>query len=290
MFREALTAALLVISGCALDVSYSDSHYACDPRAAVCPSGYSCSSEGFCETRITPLVDGGDPADVALLDDGALPPDAPPGTPDARPRPDAATPPPDANAPPPPDAAVLPDANVPPQVVTLVASRDTQLYSPNPTFNFGDFAEIMCASDAAVDSPLLFGFSLTSIPSGATVESAILHVTTSTNALTSGQVSVYQLLEDWTEGTLDGMPGVASYNQRKTSTNWSTAGAKPPSRASSAAATFVPNVTNTTFDVTLPKALVQGWVSNAGSNFGLVMTCSFNQDVAFYTRASLSSR
>jgi hypothetical protein len=121
------------------------------------------------------------------------------------------------------------------------------------------------------------------------VQSATLKITTSSNALSGGSVSIFRLLEDWTEGTADGTPGVANYNQRKTSTNWAGAGATGASRASTASATFTPNQTNKTFSVTLPNSLVQIWISNPTQNFGVVMSCSFNQDVAFFTRAASSA-
>jgi hypothetical protein len=200
--------------------------------------------------------------------------------------PDSSVPlPPDAHVNP-PDAALPPDAAPTPTTASFTATRDTQLYSPDPTFNFGDFLEIMCANETGIDSPVLFGFTLTSIPTTATVQSAVLHISTSSNVLTGGSVTIFKLLQDWTEGTLDGTPGVANYNDRQVNTPWATSGARGGSRASSASASFSPTTANTTYDVNLPVALVQAWVSSPGTNFGVVMTASSSQDVAFLTRAT----
>jgi len=297
----------LVTAGCSLDVTYIGSHYAC-AGARGCPTGYQCSSEGFCEVSATlpepdaALVeddadttapdadthvadaasqdDADETIDAAQPADAALPPDA------AQPA-DAALPP-DAPPPPPPDAALPPDASLPPTTASLGATRDTQLYSPEPTLNFGHWAEIQCAArttpSPAVDSPVLFGFNVATIPPGATVLSATMRLTVSGIALTSGQVSVFSLNEDWTEGAQDGTPGVANYNQRTAGASWSSPGARPPSRSSSAVATFPANHTETGFNITLPPSLVQNWVSHPNQNFGVILTCPIGQAVTFYTR------
>jgi hypothetical protein len=288
----------LPLAGCALDVDYSTGNWSCG-ATGECPNGYACSSSGLCELVLQPIVDASLPADEI---DAALPdappgtpdarpvPDAPPGTPDARPVPDArppdAAPPPDAMLP--PDAAPPPDAAVPPTVVTFTSVRDTQLFSPDPTFNFGNFAEIKCAARVsptpAVDSPVLFGWNVSMIPPGAHVVSATMRLTVSSNAMTGGVISAFALTEDWVEGTQDGTPGVANYLQRKTNINWSTPGAGSASRVEPAFATSPVNQAETAFDFPLPPSLVQGWVNNSSNNFGVVLTCPLGQDVTFYTR------
>jgi hypothetical protein len=186
--------------------------------------------------------------------------------------------------------AGAPDAALPVQTATLVAARDTQLYSPDPTFNYGNFAEVVCAASPTLDSPVLFGFDLGSLPPGAIVESAILRLTTANNALTAGQVAVFALLEQWAEGSQNGAPGAASYNERLPGVPWSAAGAMPPSRAGVAAASFAATSTMTAFEVPLPVALVQGWVDTPAANFGVILTCPSGQDAAFYARGSTASR
>jgi hypothetical protein len=301
---------LSLAGGCSLDVDYSTGNWACSEQQ-VCPGGYHCSSAGVCELDLQPIVDASFPAeeidatpdladaapgepDARLADaaspDAASPPDAAlPPPPDAM-LPDASPPPPpDAMPPPPPDAAPPPppDASVPPTTVSFGASRDTQLYSPEPTLNFGNWAEIKCAersTPSPIDSPVLFGFNIAMIPPGAHVVSATLRLTTSTEAVTNGPVNIYALREDWTEGTNDATPGVASYNQRKASTSWSSPGAGPSSRFQPAAAIFFPDHTQTSFDVALPPSVVQAWVDNPATNFGVVLTCPVGGAATFYTR------
>jgi hypothetical protein len=291
------------LAGCTLDVDYSTGNWSCESAEHVCPNGFTCSSAGRCERVLQPIADASLPADEI---DAADRPDAAPGTPDARPTPDAAPGTPDARPlppdapPPPPDAALPPDApppppdaGVPPTIVTFTAVRDTQLFSPDPTFNFGNFAEIKCAARVTptpvVDSPVLFGFNVSMIPAGAHVVSATMRLTVSSNAMAAGVVSAYALKEDWAEGGQDGTPGVANYVQRTSTRNWSTPGAGSASRVEPAFATFAPNQPETSFDFPLPPAVVEGWIESSNNNFGVVLTCPLGQDVTFYTRAALSA-
>ena len=93
----------LLLSACSLEVTYSDSHYACDD--GTCPDGYTCSADKLCEPLIAP-PDAAVEADAPI---GALEIDGAIADPDAAPPPDATPPPPpDATPPPPPDAAPSP--------------------------------------------------------------------------------------------------------------------------------------------------------------------------------------
>jgi hypothetical protein len=296
---------LLSVSGCALEVDYDDSRYTCRP-SHVCPPGHTCSAQGFCEPN-----GGGDLADAnpdapdAIAD--AVTADADPNAPDAAPVPDApdidapepadAAPGPDAPLPPdaapPPDAPPPPpDAGPPPTTSTFFAVKDTQLYSPDPTANFGDFAEIKCfqRTSSPVDSPVLFEFNTSSIPDGAIVQSASLRLTVSSQALTGGLAQVFVLNEDWAEGSGAGNPGVANYNQRFAGVPWSTPGARPPSRGTTPIGSFAANQTFTSFEIPLSKAAVQEWISDPSANFGLAVTCPLDKGAAtFNTRAGSNS-
>jgi hypothetical protein len=274
-------ASLLVIgfalAGCRLDVDYGDGKWACD-EDRVCPDGLTCSSAGLCVSTLQPIDDASFPADEPDASADASPgaPDARPSPPDARPRPDAEV----------PVDAALPDAGLPVTTMSFTATRDTQLYSPDPTFNFGIYAEIQCAarSTPSVDSPVLFGFNVAAIPSGAHVVTATMRLTVSSNAMTAGAVSAFALNEDWTEGSQSGTPGVANYLDRQAGVPWSSEGASPPSRVLMPFALFTANQTQTAFDFPVPPSLVQGWVDHPAQNFGVILTCPLGQDVTFYTR------
>jgi hypothetical protein len=288
--RWIVLAVAIAAPACALEVTYDDGHYACAPPSGPCPAGTSCSPQGYCEPPAG-QDGGGHEIDAAIEDDGnggggfdARGPDgsAPPDPDDAAVV-DAKPAPPDA-PPPPPDAMPLPpDAHPGPQTVVLVAARDTQLHGGNHTFNYGGATDVVCNGNP--DAPVLFAWNLSAIPAGAIVQSASVRLTTGDNALQGESSTVFALLEDWTEGNLNGAAGVASYDQRKAGTAWATAGAKPPSRTTSSIATFAPTTPNTSFDFALPKALVQGWVSTPATNFGIIVTCPFSNDVALHSRA-----
>jgi hypothetical protein len=267
-------------TSCTLDVSYDGTRYACDVERASCPGGFRCGPGGFCEQVVRP-ADASVRADAEVLDDGGIVAadadvaDDAASAPDAR-RADAALPQPDATPP-------LPDANTGPVTVVIVAARDTAINSNLRSANFGATTDLVCNGNP--DVPVLFGWDVGGIPTNAIVDAAVLRVSTGGNALAGETASVFALLQDWTEGSGNGQDGVANYDTRQAGQAWATAGAKPPSRGGSAIATFAPTVANTTYDVALPKALVQGWVSAPATSFGVIVTCPFSNDVAFHSRA-----
>ncbi len=72
--------------------------------------------------------------------------------------------------------------------------------------------------------PTSFMFDMSSIPLGATINSATLNLykTAGNNTYSTG---VYRITSDWTEGAWHrGRPEVANWTQRMTATNWGTAG------------------------------------------------------------------
>jgi hypothetical protein len=93
----------LLLTGCQLDVSFTDSRFFCGNDQSSCPSGQACVQE-YCQT-IAVLPPDADPdqpdaepgaPDASVVDANPDDPDAKPGTPDATPPPPDAAPPPDA--------------------------------------------------------------------------------------------------------------------------------------------------------------------------------------------------
>lgn len=64
--RTGLVAALLFVTGCAMDVAVDPEGYRCDP-GQVCPEGFACR-EGVCRRSVA-LPDGGDPACAGVVCD-----------------------------------------------------------------------------------------------------------------------------------------------------------------------------------------------------------------------------
>jgi hypothetical protein len=292
---QVLLALSLGATGCSLDVSFSESRYACARPSLACPLGYSCSERGFCEVGTpSPFLDGAiDSGDDQPSDDASDEPSDDSsdgdgdGGDDTSDEADAAVV--DAAR---PDAEVIdaalpdaprPDADTGPFTVSIVASRDTRLHGGERHLNFGATGELVCNGNP--DTPVLIGWNLSAIPSSATVDSAVMRLSTGDNALQGESASVFALLEDWNEGNQNGAAGAASYDQRKPGTSWLSAGARPPSRTTSPVVVFAPTQANQTFQVNLPTALVQTWVDLPAGNFGVVITCPFSNDVAFHSRS-----
>lgn len=121
----------------------------------------------------------------------------------------------------------------------------------------------------------LVRFDLSAIPASGIVEAAELRLYDDGDA--GQQVSVYQLLESWDEAT-------ATSNQRATGMAWLGAGATPPSRGTSAIATFTPANANQTYAAALPTATVQGWVTAPATNFGIAIATTNSDGSRFASR------
>jgi hypothetical protein len=195
---------------------------------------------------------------------------------------------PDGNPPGPPDAArgtpvadAAPPPDAPgPDVLTMVfgegdgtdvqgVTHDTKLAAGHPTYNFGIGATLRCDGDPAAVG--LIKFDISRIPAGSIAVSAELAVTTGPDPLDQGSVEVYVMSEGWNEGSQDGAAGTASWNDRKASTPWTTAGAGVGSRESKPAAQFIPGTAATTYTTGLPAETIQSWIDTPSVNHGVVL-------------------
>lgn len=135
-----------------------------------------------------------------------------------------------------------------------------------PGLNYGASDDLRSEQD--VSERILMKFTVTGIPSTATVLSASLDVeVVNENPLATWEL--HPLLEDWVEGSLDGTTGVANFVNRNLTTAWATAGAGMPNSAGPTFATAVPAVLGV-LSITIPAATVQGWVTTPATNFGFI--------------------
>jgi hypothetical protein len=90
------------------------------------------------------------------------------------------------------------------------------------------------------------------------------------------------VLEAWDEGSETGVAGVSNWSQRQAGVAWSAPGALPPSSAVSPVTFLAPDQTSTAYAVALPASLVQAWLDDPASNFGVVLRLAAgNDDVIF---------
>jgi hypothetical protein len=208
----------------------------------------------------------GDPAGGTAAD--AAPPRGDDALPDGAPGPDAV---------PEPDAA--------PGVQSTVLSADdivdTYLRMTAPSFNYGA-SDRMCV-DATDDRKVLLRVDVSTIPGGAEVVGASLHLWTGL-AASDGSVATYSahaMLESWDEGDASAAPSTASYDERAAGTAWTAAGAGIGSRAGSAIGSFVPAAVDTEYRIDLDPAAVQGWIEDEGSNFGVAIVTASGDGACF---------
>jgi hypothetical protein len=225
-----------------------------------CPSGFACLSDGYCH-------EGGDRELCgAALDgggDSAPPGDAPPQT----------------------------------RMLDMTADADTFIEdTPRDGDNFG--GDVAIGVDGAVSSGNqmvgLVHFDLSGVPPGTVLSSApVLRLCTTDDAFNAGTVTMYEVLERWSEGlgardaVGDGDPGVANWTQRMAGTTWTTAGAGTPGSRDATAATvggavLTPSAPDTAYTVELETAVVQGWIDDANANFGLAIVPSADAGGGFF--------
>lgn len=186
-------------------------------------------------------------------------------------------PPPDG-APAPPDAG--PAADAAPTATTLVFGEtdgadvsgvtvDTYLDSANPTLNYG--GDVAVRADADPSRVALVRFDISTIAPGSTATAAELAVTTAADALEAGSIQIYEVTENWAEGTAVAAAAAANWTQRTSTKTWTTAGAGSGSRATTAMSEIVPSAAATRYAVALPLDLVQGWIDDPSSNRGVIL-------------------
>jgi hypothetical protein len=174
------------------------------------------------------------------------------------------------------DAAL--DALVPAATTNHAVTADTFLASDVATTNFN--AQTSALTDGDVQRVALFRFDLTAIATTAVVSAAELHIWTDYDP--GRNVSFYAALESWDEAT-------TTWNVRTTGTNWTTAGAAPPSRGTTVLGTVDPTVANTEYVVTIVPAAVAGWVANPATNFGFVLVTTDADGTRFSTRENATA-
>ncbi len=143
---------------------------------------------------------------------------------------------------------------------TFNATEDSYIKLKNPNDNFGSELIILVDRETTDLMRVLVQFDISSIPAGATVNSATLTIDAKK---VGGDMSVgaYQLLESWSEATV-------TWNERSTGVNWSTAGSTYNSTPEDLLNVTKDDVGPHNFDVT---SLVQDWVDGSASNFGFMV-------------------
>lgn len=143
---------------------------------------------------------------------------------------------------------------------TFTSTADNEIWSQNPTANYGSELVAWVARTNTYRDRVLLQFDLGTIPSNATVSSAVM--TLNRKSGSGGQaVSAHRLTQMWTE--------VAStWNNRSTGVPWTTPSGDSDYDPTAAATTNVGANGNHNWTIT---SLVQNWVNSTHPNYGLIM-------------------
>jgi RHS repeat-associated protein len=158
-----------------------------------------------------------------------------------------------------------------PTIVRLQSSsyvEDTNIRSGFPTQTGGNDLELGGGSSSGNIIRSLLKFDLTSIPDSEILSADLNLWFSSTNGSNPINLSLHRMTKDWTENQ-------ASWNYAKTvpSTVWTTKGGD---FISAPFATITGLTTPGTLDTSskkweIPVSIVQGWISNRSSNYGVVL-------------------
>lgn len=149
---------------------------------------------------------------------------------------------------------------------------DTFLHSGEPANNFGNHPDLHLT--ASESDPVLIHIDVSAVPGHARVTQAKLHFRVTSQSIPAGTaIDVFVINESWAEGTGDHSPGIANQTERTAGDEWSAAGAKPPSRSGDAAARTTAGDTGEgdEITITLPNALIEGWVDSPATNRGIAL-------------------
>lgn len=154
--------------------------------------------------------------------------------------------------------------------VTIDANRSVFIDENSATTNY-DFAPQIDAGESNISTEKrrgLIGWDTSSIPTGSVINSCDFKIYETGSDLTSNArtMNVAQLLTDWVESE-------ATWNIRKTSTNWGTAGAgNATDRSASIGSQSMPNPPVAGYKtITLTTAEIQKWFNGSITQNGLTI-------------------
>jgi len=155
-------------------------------------------------------------------------------------------------------------------VVIQPASADSMMVASAANTNYGSNVGIWVgeANDAAQNARGLIKFDLSSIPSNATITSAVLSLyLASEKSSNTRTMYAYRMLKDWHEAAV-------TWNKRKASINWITAGGFD---AADCEQTAIGSVSLGAAEavgwktITLTAGAVEGWINGTLNNYGLLL-------------------
>jgi hypothetical protein len=149
---------------------------------------------------------------------------------------------------------------------------DTTLVRNFPDFVSGDDVSFTAEFDGSEAQVGLLRIDLSSLPNDATIEAVELEVYTNFSPSNGGEIRLYRMNEAWDEAE-------STWNDRLVGAPWSTPGAAGAARGDAffASITVITSFMEEQHLIDLPVAMVQQWVDNPGSNFGIAFVAASGQ-------------
>jgi uncharacterized repeat protein (TIGR01451 family) len=142
--------------------------------------------------------------------------------------------------------------------VSLVTTGDVPIYQPNPTTNYASQTYLWTGGLNYLENSLM-QFDLSTVPVGATIDSASLRLNKIGQYGTMGSVSAHRITAPWLESQ-------ATWNNRLTGTPWSTSGGSYNSTAEASLVMGANGVYNWSL-----TTLAQGWLNGSMANNGVLI-------------------
>jgi hypothetical protein len=146
-------------------------------------------------------------------------------------------------------------------------TRDNYLNSDAPTDNNGSHGDFHVREDGGVVGVLRFD--VAALPAEAevvAVELRLFHL----GGGGAGEVQIFRLTEDWTEGENNAGAGISNWTERTPRAAWSTPGAGTDSAGPEMVGGFFSDTEFVDYAIELPPDLIEGWRDDPSNNFGIV--------------------
>ena len=161
-------------------------------------------------------------------------------------------------------------------------ARDTFISLANPDVPYGSDPSLVLAGAPATRA--LISFDISTIPRTASVFSASLRLTSVQGPGPMGCAArAYVLLEAWDENS-------ATYNERSAGVLWTATGALQPSSGPTVIGSVAVSATVTTSEMLLDRSIVEDWVRNPPTNFGVVLMAGCDVTITSREGTTLAER
>jgi hypothetical protein len=158
---------------------------------------------------------------------------------------------------------------------------DTFISEGSPTSSYYKFG-YMEVGFAPMANVALIRFDVSALSPTVKVQSAALSVVIwQSHTMTVGSIGIHQILEAWIDSQTD-------WGSRQTGVPWTTIGCGDGSSSPTVLATFTPSMVME-YKVPLPASVIQSWVNNPATNFGVALAATPGSNWADFRQSGVGT-